>query len=127
MADSPGAEAVIDAAAATGCRGVLIDTFSKSRSTLLNRVTIDQLDAWTAQAHETNLFMAFAGRLSAGDLPQLRQVPADIIAIRSAACVAGRRDGPVSGESVAAFKQRLAGEYSHAEDRRDRGRRTGTV
>jgi uncharacterized protein (UPF0264 family) len=127
MADSPDAHAVIDAAAATGCRGVLIDTYSKSSGTLLTSVTTHQLKAWTAQTHEANLFLALAGRLSAGDLPQLSGVPAEIIAIRSAACPAGRRGGCVSAACVAAFKQCLQREFSNAEDRCDRRRRAGTA
>ncbi len=122
IADSPPAEAVVEAAAQSGCRGVLIDTFSKSSGSLLTRVGIDQLETWTARVHAAGLFMALAGRVSADDLPLLSRVPADIIAVRSAVCLAGRRDARIAAERIAAFKQHLANEYSHAEDRGDRRR-----
>jgi len=125
IADSPPPDDVAEAAAESGCRGVLIDTFSKSSGSLLTRVTIDQLETWTARVHAAGLFMALAGRVSAEDLPPLSRVPADIIAVRSAVCLAGRRDARISAEHVAAFKQHLANEYSHAEDRGDRRRRAG--
>jgi uncharacterized protein (UPF0264 family) len=127
LADSPDADAVIDAAATTGCRGILIDTFSKSSGSLLTSVTIDALRAWTSRAHQSELFMALAGRLSVDDIPQLSSVPADVIAIRSAACIAGQRGGRIAAELVAAFKRRLARDYSRAVDRCGRWRRDGAA
>jgi uncharacterized protein (UPF0264 family) len=120
-------DAVLDAAAETGCRGVLIDTCSKSTGPLLTHVSIGSLHSWANQAHAADLFLALAGRLSADDLPQLNGVPADIIAVRSAACPAGERAGSVSAACVAAFKERLESEFSPAEDRRHRRRRAGTA
>jgi uncharacterized protein (UPF0264 family) len=125
LADSPDIDAVIAAAAATSCRGVLIDTHSKSAGPLLTHVTIRSLHSWSNQVHAANLFLALAGRLSADNLPQLSVVPADVIAIRSAACAAGQRAATVSAACVATFKSRLEYEFSHAEDRGDRRRRAG--
>jgi hypothetical protein len=125
LAASPGIEEIIEAAAATGCRGVLIDTFSKSAGPLLAHVSIGKLTSCADRVHDAGLFLALAGRLSADDLSPLSSVPADIIAIRSAACAGSDRGGRVSAGCVAAFKRRLESEFSRAENRRHRRRRAG--
>jgi uncharacterized protein (UPF0264 family) len=124
-AGSPHVEEVLDAAVATGCRGVLIDTFSKSAGPLLAHVAVAELTSRADRARDAGLFLALAGRLCMDDLPRLSRVPADIVAIRSAACSANDRSGRITAVRVAAFKRRLQSEFSHAEDRRDRRRRAG--
>jgi uncharacterized protein (UPF0264 family) len=124
-AGSPHVEEVINAAVTTGCRGVLIDTFSKSAGPLLAHVAIDELTCFAERVHDAGLFLALAGRLSVDVLPRLHQVPADIVAIRSAACDGSDRSGRVLAGCVAAFKRRLECEFSHAEDRRHWRRRAG--
>lgn len=124
-AGSPDVEEVLDAAVTTGCRGVLIDTCSKSAGPLLAHVAVEELTCFAERVRDAGLFLALAGRLSADDLSQLRHVSADIVAIRSAACSGNDRSGRVTAARVAAFKRRLQSEFSDAEDRRHRRRRAG--
>jgi uncharacterized protein (UPF0264 family) len=104
-AQAPPAMKVIEAAAATGCAGVLVDTFSKGNGRLLDHASSADLAHWARIARASSLKFAVAGRLSADDLPRLTTVGVDIIAVRSAVCRDGDRQGTVGAEAVARFKR----------------------
>ncbi len=91
--------ALLDIAAREGAKGVLLDTADKSGPGLLGHVARETLAAWTAEAHEADLFVALAGKLTAADLPHVREAGADIVGVRSAACDGGRT-GKVSADKV---------------------------
>ena len=57
------------------------------------------------------MFLAVAGRVTVDVLPALVDVGADIIAIRSAACVGGNRQESIDASLVANFREamRVAG------------------
>jgi uncharacterized protein (UPF0264 family) len=91
--------ALVDVAARTGARGVLLDTADKNGPGLRTLVAHGALVAWVAQAHEKGLLVALAGKLTAEDLPFVRDAGADIAGVRGAACDDGRT-GRVSAERV---------------------------
>ena len=91
--------ALVDVAAHTGARGVLLDTADKNGPGLRTLVAHGALVAWVAQAHEKGLLVALAGKLTAEDLPFVRDAGADIAGVRGAACDDGRT-GRVSAERV---------------------------
>ncbi|MCA9073942.1 MAG: hypothetical protein KDA93_02830 [Planctomycetaceae bacterium] len=99
-AESPQADEIISAAIATGCAGVLVDTWSKTGGHLLNEVPSAILNQWATRLHDAGMFFAVAGRLSIELLPQLRDVAADVIAVRSAACDGQDRQAAVSAQRV---------------------------
>lgn len=99
-AESPPAEEIIAAAIETQCVGVLVDTWSKSGGHLLDTVSPALLDRWAMQLHNAGLFFAVAGRLTLELLRQLREVSADVFAVRSAACEGDDRQAAVNSQRV---------------------------
>ena len=106
-AGCPPISAVVEAAIATDCEGLLIDTYAKNGATLVDYCRASELRALADQCHAEGLFLALAGRLSSELLPALCGVPADVLAIRSAACENSARQGLVCVAAVASFYQSL--------------------
>jgi (5-formylfuran-3-yl)methyl phosphate synthase len=90
---------LIDIAARSGAAGVLLDTFDKSHGGLLELVARSALGSWVAAAHDAGLFVALAGKLTASDLPVIRDAGADIVGVRGAVCC-GDRTGHVTADRV---------------------------
>ena len=90
---------LVDVAARAGATGVLLDTFDKQQGGLRELVAWRALADWVASAHDTGLFVAVAGKLTASDLPYVRDAGADIAGVRGAACDGGRT-GHVSADRV---------------------------
>ncbi|MDB5386023.1 MAG: hypothetical protein JWM11_1669 [Planctomycetaceae bacterium] len=107
-ADAPKVSDVVRAALHDKCCGVLIDTFTKSNRWLLDWITLNELHAIADQVHSHGLFLALAGSLNAADLPRLKPVDVDILAIRGAACLQGQRQSEISQAAVRAFQQRIS-------------------
>jgi uncharacterized protein (UPF0264 family) len=95
---------LVDAAAAAGTAGVLLDTAIKSGPGLRGWLSEDALSAWIARAHQAGLMVAVAGRLQAGDLEFVRNAGADIAGVRGAACDGGRT-GRIAAEKVRSLRQ----------------------
>jgi len=112
VAQAPSLDEVLAAAIDTGCAGLLIDTFGKRGSTLLDLVAADDLTRAADRCHSAGLFFALAGRLSLTDLQQLSSTNADILAIRSAACIASNRESQIEGSRVAAFRQAMIHQFT---------------
>ena len=91
--------ALVEVAARVGARGVLLDTADKNGPGLRGLVAHDALVAWVGEAHEAGLLVALAGKLTAGDIPFVRDAGADIAGVRGAACDGGRA-GSVSADKV---------------------------
>jgi len=93
---------LIDAAAAAGTYGVLLDTANKNGPGLRALYSEAALSAWVARAHYRSLIVALAGRLRMDDLEFVREAGADIAGVRGAACEGGRA-GRISVEKVRAL------------------------
>src|SRR5207249_701962 len=63
----------------------------------------DAVAAWVAAVRAAGLFAALAGRLSGADFATARAVGAELVGVRGAACVGGRK-GRVSEARVAALQ-----------------------
>jgi uncharacterized protein (UPF0264 family) len=94
-----GVPRLLDTASQAGATGVLIDTVDKSGPGLCQLATPLTLARWAAEAHALGLTIALAGRLTADDLPIVRDAGADIAGVRGAACDGGRTDR-ISAEKV---------------------------
>ncbi|MBI1311582.1 hypothetical protein GC176_09770 [bacterium] len=108
--------------------GLLIDTFDKSSGTLLDCLSVGELEAIAGRLRgmtgkrpaeqsrgdrESYLdrgsrpFLALAGRLSPADLDRLVPVRPDVIAVRSAACRGHDRQSTVDAEVTRQFRAQL--------------------
>ena len=91
--------ALVEVAARAGAKGLLLDTADKDGPGLRGLVAPGALAAWVAEAHETGLLVALAGKLTAGDLAFVRDAGADVAGVRGAACDGGRT-GHVAADRV---------------------------
>src|SRR4029434_11042963 len=98
--------ALIECAARAGTRGVLLDTAVKQGAGLRELVRSNWLGAWAADARAAGLWIALAGKLTEDDVALARDVGADIIGVRGAACEGGRM-GVVSADRVRRFRNRI--------------------
>lgn len=98
--------ALIECAANAGAHGVLLDTARKEEPPLLRLLARDELERWVGAGRDASLLVALAGRLALHDLPELRDLGADIVGVRGAACVGGR-SGHVSATRVRALRHAL--------------------
>lgn len=103
VAEAPSPDNIIAEALVVGCRGVLFDTYTKSGRRLLDWISASDLREAGEQLHAAGLFLALAGSLRREDLPHLRTIPADIIAIRGAACMGGQRTDAIHEAAVQDF------------------------
>ncbi len=114
-ARSPSLDAVLNAAAAanetpeSACAGLLIDTFTKTGTTLLDYYPVAKLQEIARHCHANGLFLAVAGSLTLPAIRDLRGAGADIIAVRSAACRNGNRRAEIDESQVAAISQIIRG------------------
>ena len=99
------ADDLLDAAAAAGAAGVLLDTANKNGGGLRDLRSPAALSAWVARAHHAGLMTAVAGRLQIDDLDFVRDAGADVAGVRGAACEGGRT-GRISMERVRALAAR---------------------
>jgi (5-formylfuran-3-yl)methyl phosphate synthase len=114
------ASALVAIAVAAGAGGVLLDTADKHGPGLRALVAPRALTAWVAQAHACGLFVAIAGKLTADDLPFVRDAGADVAGVRGAACEGGRT-GPVSADRVRALRFSLRRSAKPSGERRSLG------
>ncbi len=96
-AGAPAPQAVIDEASTIeACRGVLFDTWGKSRCsgiTLAWRPYVDRV-------RNSGRFVALAGSLDAERIRELAPLEPDLFAVRGAACIGGNRLGIVDRRRV---------------------------
>jgi uncharacterized protein (UPF0264 family) len=106
-ADAPTPDDVLAAAIDGGCAWVLWDTFDKTGGGLTAHLSLVELSRQLATARGAGLRTVVAGRLELGALPSLPLDLIDMVAVRGAACRAGR-DSDVCCERVAELRAALA-------------------
>jgi uncharacterized protein (UPF0264 family) len=89
------------------CRGVLFDTWDKSRRAGIDATWRPMVD----QVRDSGRFVALAGSLDERAITRLAPLQPDIFAVRGTACIGGDRLGPIDPERVAALA-RAAGDAS---------------
>lgn len=107
--DVLGAAAFNDETLQSACAGLLIDTFTKNGSTLLDYYSIAELQGIARNCHANGLFLAVAGSLTLPAIRELGAAGADIIAVRSAACRNGNRRAEIDESQVTAISQIIRG------------------
>lgn len=106
-AGSPGIAEVMEAASATDCRVLLLDTFVKDATTLLSWVSPDELLTLRQRCTELGLRLALAGRLGMPHLPALQQIAPDLLAVRGAVCDGSDRSKTVCQEMVQRLRRAM--------------------
>ncbi|HVR75810.1 MAG TPA: (5-formylfuran-3-yl)methyl phosphate synthase, partial [Planctomycetota bacterium] len=71
------------------------------------RLGDDALCALIKEAHEAGVRIALAGSLGAADIESLTPLGPDVLAVRGAACLRGKRDLEVDARRVAALVARI--------------------
>lgn len=99
-----------EVAAAAGCAGAMVDTFTKGPgSSLFRHMPPAQAAAFLAACRAAGLMTALAGSLAGADLDLAASLGPDIVGIRAAACASGdRKNGRVEAGAVAAALRRLS-------------------
>ncbi len=92
-------ETLLAIAAREGAKALLVDTAEKGGPGLRALVRPADTAAVVTRAHEAGLLVALAGKLSADDLPFLRDIGTDVAGVRGAACDNGRT-GRISADRV---------------------------
>ena len=97
---------LVDVAARSGARGVLVDTADKRGESLTALWTPAQVTSWVAEARGWGLLAAVAGKLDVDDFAIARGAGADIVGVRGAACAA-ERTSRVSADRVRLLRSYL--------------------
>ncbi|MFQ5733259.1 MAG: (5-formylfuran-3-yl)methyl phosphate synthase, partial [Planctomycetaceae bacterium] len=102
---APPPDEVIDAALASNCAGVLFDTFRKDGRTLFDELPPESMCRFLQALHKSDALVALAGSLSVREIPTAAALQPDVIAVRTAACEDGRRNGPVTASTVRRLRE----------------------
>jgi (5-formylfuran-3-yl)methyl phosphate synthase len=92
-------------AASAGIRGCLLDTAIKDGHSLFDFLNPQALRLFASQAHDAGLLFGLAGALREQDLPVARDLGADVVGLRTAACRDNQRHGPLEAVRVQRLHQ----------------------
>ncbi len=105
---APSPEEILTAADHFSCVAVLVDTFLKDGRSLVEVLSEAKLCKIAHAVRQRGLPLALAGSLRPQDLPLLKPMRPDIIAIRSAACSQADRAGRICETATQHFRDCLA-------------------
>ena len=105
---------VIAGAAALGVRYVLFDTHMKDGRSLLDWFSPDELRRLEQWIHSLGMQFAVAGALRNAHLREMAALSPYAVAIRSAGCRNGDRNGAICEDGVAAFKAEMHTHFAGA-------------
>ena len=103
-ANSPPFEEIMQAAIETSCQVFLIDTFLKDSRSLLDYFDLDLIADVISRIQSAGMLAALAGRLQFEQIRQLLPFNPDIIAVRSAVCTQGHREGGLNRTAIRELK-----------------------
>jgi uncharacterized protein (UPF0264 family) len=99
-ADAPLPEAICACACTHACGALLLDTWRKDGTTLLDWLTLPQINCLTQDCRAAGIRIALAGSLGAGQIRLLRGCVPDWFAVRGAVCAGGRREQAIDQAAV---------------------------
>lgn len=79
---------------------LLIDTWHKDGTTLLDWMSVAEIDEWCQRCRATHTALALAGALDRAALLRLRHAAPDWLAVRGAVCRGGQRAGILDEDRV---------------------------
>ncbi|HEY1601518.1 MAG TPA: (5-formylfuran-3-yl)methyl phosphate synthase [Pirellulales bacterium] len=107
VANAPAPVSVLEHAARTGCRAVLVDTWRKGAGSLLDLWNLDECAAFVTHVHAAGLRAVLAGSLTMHSIELLLPLAPDYVAVRGAVCQ-GPRTGRLSAQLVTQLKHSMA-------------------
>jgi uncharacterized protein (UPF0264 family) len=110
-ANAPQPIDVLHAAVDLGCPALLIDTWDKSSGSLFDLWPAKELNAFLDKVRSHKPTLVLAGSLTGESFTAAARLRPDLLAVRTAACVAGRT-GSVSHDRVAALRKSIAATMS---------------
>ena len=108
-ADSPNPLAVCDAAVASQCRVLLLDTFLKDNTTLLDWQSSGELRELRKRTQQHGMLLALAGRVSREVAVELLPIDPDIVGVRGAVCLDGERTSVIDEHRIELLRTALSG------------------
>jgi len=105
-AAAPPPEQIVEQATDKQCDYLLIDTFCKTRGTMLDCLPLDELAALLGRARKASMWTVVAGSLSIASLRHLISLPIDVVAVRGAVCKGGR-GGILQKDRIERFQDAL--------------------
>ncbi len=106
-AESPEPDRILCEAKRLRCQAVLVDTFDKSRGSLLEAWSLDRLAAFVIAVHQEGMLAVVGGSLAFETIPSVAALRPDYIALRGAVCRDGR-NGPLDAERVRRAAQEVS-------------------
>jgi uncharacterized protein (UPF0264 family) len=125
-AGAPDPWTVLAEAERLGCAAILVDTWDKSRGSLVAHWDLAELARWVAAAQEEGLTTALAGSLGWTEMDQVLALAPDFVAVRGAVCTGGRA-GQLDAELVHRLARRVQQTASRASEPELTGRAPGMV
>lgn len=107
FAEAPPSARDLEAIAATGIAGAMLDTAHKDGPALRQLMDDSALSAFVTQARRLRLLSGLAGRLAAEDVAPLRALAPDYLGFRGALCDASGRTGLLDERRVRALRRLL--------------------
>lgn len=101
-----GPESLAALASEAGARGIMLDTARKDGRSLLDVLEEAELRRFMVAARGVGLTAALAGSLGPPHVERLRRLAPDVVGVRGAVCVGGRK-GTVDARLVRALAQRI--------------------
>lgn len=83
------------------CAALLIDTWHKDGTTLLDWLSQDHIGRLSKPLRALGVLVALAGSLREEHIGRISSLRPDVIAVRGAACRRGQRDGTIDADAVA--------------------------
>ncbi len=98
----------LDAFAAAGFRGVMLDTAGKGGGGLLHHIDLQRLDRFVAGTHALGMFCGLAGSLRLEDVPLLLPLAPDYLGFRGALCEGSQRTAVLSRRRLDAVREAVS-------------------
>jgi hypothetical protein len=87
---------------------LLVDTWQKDGRGLLAWFSAAELHRLRNETQRCNVRLALAGSLTLREIPLLKEIAPDIVAVRGAVCEQGQRNSEVKTALVAEWKRQLS-------------------
>ena len=113
LCGAPSPAEVLRAAHDTGCPVLLLDTWRKDGSSLLDWISGHALHELRFHSEQYGIRLALAGQITDRIVDQVLDFNPDIVAVRGAVCESGDRRSTVSAELVRRFAKRLDGRHGN--------------
>lgn len=110
FADAPYDEGSIDALAAAGFTGIMLDTMDKKQGSLLTALPPDRLDAFVTDAKALGLLCGLAGSLRKEHIAALLPLQPDYLGFRGALCREKQRNALLDRAALAEIRRAISGD-----------------